>query len=227
MFLKKRNKEILTPEPEAKVQEQPVIAENSESSEKSLEGFYKISLKDQEGEVSYVWVGSPHKRFSRILCLEGSSDNEDKETIYDVSYSDDLRYRNSIEISHSSLKASLKNAQPATREEYVADRNERFETIKEKFYKMKPGDVYYSFSCGSEHWLYRVESVYKLDEDPVKAETELDDITLLKYVPCYSYRVLYRYKKITDKDYSEDIMTDNIVDFLYYKKEGDGIVYQA
>ena len=92
---------------------------------------------------------------------------------------------------------------------------------------MKPGDVYYSFSCGADHWLYRLESVYKIDEDPVKDETELDDITLLKYVPCYSYRILYRYKRITDKDYSEELMTANIVDFLYGKKEGDGIVYQA
>ena len=46
-------------------------------------------------------------------------------------------------------------------------------------------------------------------------------------VPYDNYRVLYRQKKITDKDYSENIISEDVVSFLRGKKEGTGIEYQA
>lgn len=202
--------------PKDEIQEETakvVTMEDPDFSEKSLEGFYKVTILD---EVAYAYVYQPHR---------GNYYSHNAEVAYYIKYSNkiiDDRY----EAYHSRLEYGLKDAQPATREEYESDLKRRFEKIKDKFYQMKAGDVYYYF-WGGEHWLYRIESVYKI-VDESKTTNVFDDMMINTDIIHYNdYRVLYRQKKITDKDYSEDIISSDIVNFLTGKKEGTGIEYQA
>ena len=217
---KKENKPIKEDTPvsiDAIQEETPkvVTMEDPDFSEKSLEGFYKLAVKDDVDEVAYAYVYQPHDKFWL---------SKDNEVSYYVRNSTNI-ISNGYEVSHSRLELTLKNAQPSTREEYESDLKRRFEKIKDKFYQMKTGDVYYSvWNC--EHWLYRIESVYKIVDEP-KSSIVPDIIITTDIIPYDNYRVLYRQKKITDKDYGEDIISSDIVKFLWGKKEGTGIEYQA
>ena len=216
---KKENKPIPLDEVQVsqnEIQETPkvVTMDDPDFSEKSLEGFYKVTI---QGEVAYAYVYYPH-----IGIYYYSKDGE---VAYYIKYSNDIsddRY----EQYHSRLETTLKDAQPATREEYESDLKREFEKIKERFYQMKAGDVYYYF-WGGEHWLHKIESVYKIVDEP-KTAKKFDDLMITSdIVPYDNYRVLYRQKKITDKDYSENIISEDVVSFLRGKKEGTGIEYQA
>lgn len=202
--------------PKDEIQEETakvVTMEDPDFSEKSLEGFYKVII---QGEVAYAYVYQPHR---------GNYYSRDVEVAYYIKYSNNItddRY----EQYHSRLEGGLKYAQPSTREEYESDLKRRFEKIKDRFYQMKAGDFYYYF-WGGEHWLYKIESVYKI-ADESKTTKSLDDMMITSdIIPYNNYRVLYRQKRITDKDYGEDIISSDIVNFLRGKKEGTGIEYQA
>lgn len=193
-----------------------VTMEDSDFSEKSLEGFYKVTVIDDDDEVAYAYVYQPHDKFWL---------SKDNEVSYYIRNSANI-LSNGYEISHSRLEDLLKNAQPATREDYISDLKRRFEKIKDKFYQMKTGDVYYSFSP-FEHHLFKIESVYKVVDYPVSSTVSDDMMIIPNIIPYNNYRVLYRQKEITDKDYGENIISVHIIDFLSGKKEGTGIEYQA